>query len=133
MRQAEKDVDGEKQMNKLIVPILLCSIASNAIFSSYDYNGSTIAAVTLAGGIISAQHSTIEKKYKRKDCPVCKGKGWYISGDDITKVPCGYCEPDTDQAPTAKSQVKIKKCNNPNCKCVNCDCKNCGCLLPIIK
>ena len=32
------------------------------------------------------------EKYKRKDCPVCKGKGWYISGDGIAKVDCGYCE-----------------------------------------
>jgi hypothetical protein len=23
---------------------------------------------------------------------VCKGKGWYISGDGIKKVDCGYCE-----------------------------------------
>lgn len=83
-------------MNKLflIIPLL----ASVSIFSSSPYSGSTTAAVTLAGGIIKAQHADhIEKKYKRKDCPVCKGKGWYISGDDISKVPCGYCEPETSQ------------------------------------
>jgi hypothetical protein len=48
----------------------------------------------MAGGIIRATHVETVKKYKRSECPVCKGKGWYISGDKITEVPCGYCEPD---------------------------------------
>ena len=30
---------------------------------------------------------------RRMDCPVCKGKGWYISGDGIEKIECQYCEP----------------------------------------
>lgn len=59
---------------------------------AYEYNGSTTSAVTIVGGVIKSKHVTNEKKYPRKDCPVCKGKGWYISGDDISKVPCGYCE-----------------------------------------
>lgn len=58
------------------------------------YSGSTTASVLLAGAIIKTQNTQIDKKYKRKDCPVCKGKGWYISGDKITKVDCGYCEPE---------------------------------------
>jgi len=87
-------------MNKLIS---LCLIGSALVASDYGYNGSQIAAVTLAGGIIKAKH-VVEgvKKYKRKDCPVCKGKGWYISGDDISKVPCGYCEPDKTQEPISE-------------------------------
>jgi hypothetical protein len=44
------------------------------------------------GGKIASSRVDINKKYKRKDCPVCKGKGWYISGDGIAKVSCGYCE-----------------------------------------
>lgn len=58
------------------------------------YHGSTTGAVTLAGAIIKTKHIDSVKKYKRKDCPVCKGKGWYMSGDGISKVDCGYCEPD---------------------------------------
>jgi hypothetical protein len=55
---------------------------------------STTAVVTLAGGIVKAsQKSDIVEKYKRKDCPVCKGKGWYLSGDGIAKINCQYCEP----------------------------------------
>lgn len=73
---------------------LMCSLI---LFSSYGYNGSTTAVVTVVGGVIKAKHSETVKKYKRKDCPVCKGKGWYISGDDIQKVPCGYCEPEEKQ------------------------------------
>lgn len=56
---------------------------------------STTSVVTLVGGkILASKVDKIEKKYKRKDCPVCKGKGWYMSGDDISKVDCGYCEPE---------------------------------------
>lgn len=103
--------DGEEKiMNKLflIVPLLL----SVSIFGSSDYSGSTTAAVTLAGGIIKAQQADkIEKKYKRKDCPVCKGKGWYISGDDISKVPCGYCEPEQQSSEVTHPPVVIK----PDC------------------
>jgi hypothetical protein len=102
-------------MNKAIALVLLCSVLA----SSYDYNGSTTAAVTLSAGIIKAQSVNIEKKYKRKDCPVCEGKGWYISGDKITKVNCGYCEPDK---PNSSAKVIIhppvnmsSNCNNGTC------------------
>lgn len=83
---------------------LLCSLLiGSALVAQYSakYDGSTLAAVNLAGGIIKATHVETVKKYKRSECPVCKGKGWYISGDKITEVPCGYCEPDkkTEQPP----------------------------------
>lgn len=53
------------------------------------------SAVGLIGGVIKSRHSVnSDAKYQRKDCPVCKGSGWYISGDKITKVDCGYCEED---------------------------------------
>lgn len=78
-------------MNKLIALVLIASFVAS---SNYGYNGSTTAVVALVGGIIKAKHVNKEKKYPRKDCPVCKGKGWYISGDKIEKVDCGYCEPD---------------------------------------
>lgn len=74
----------------LIATFLIGSIFNN----SYQYNGSITPAVVLAGGIIKAQNIDIIKKYRRKDCPICEGKGWYISGDGIKKVDCGYCEPD---------------------------------------
>jgi len=88
-------------MNKLIGILLIGSIF--ATFGSQQYNGSTTAAVILAGGIIKAQNVVIDKKYKRKDCPICKGKGYYISGDGISKVNCGYCEPDQKAAPVASN------------------------------
>jgi hypothetical protein len=78
-------------MNK----ILVCSLAIGFLFSTNGYYGSTTAPVTLAGGIIKSKHTddtTI--KYPRKDCPVCKGKGWYMSGDGIKKIECNYCEPE---------------------------------------
>ncbi len=102
-------------MNKSIVSLL---IGSSLLFGSYGYNGSTTAAITAIGGIIKAQHVNVEKKYKRKDCPVCKGKGFYISGDGISKVDCGYCEPEKEQSAKViiHPPVVIKQdCPNGNC------------------
>lgn len=66
----------------------------------------TKAVVVLAGSIVSSQNDTDTKKYKRKDCPVCKGKGWYISGDGIKKVDCGYCYVETKAENTELIRVK---------------------------
>lgn len=81
-------------MNKLACVLLMCSLL---VSSDYGYNGSTTAAVTLAGGIIKAKHIDKEKKYPRKSCPVCKGTGKYLSGDKIKMVDCGYCEPEASE------------------------------------
>jgi formate dehydrogenase maturation protein FdhE len=92
-------------MKSFISFILLGSI----IFGSSSYYGSTTAPVVLAGGIIKAKYNNEEnKKYKRKDCPVCKGKGWYMSGDGIKKIDCSYCEPDVSNVGT-KCITKVKK------------------------
>lgn len=81
-------------MKTLAIGILIGVVALSASTTSY----STISVVTLVGGKIAAeQKGTVVEKYKRKDCPVCKGKGWYISGDGIAKVSCGYCEPDNEE------------------------------------
>ena len=96
-------------------------ISSILLSGSYKYNGSTVSAVVLSGGIIKAQHTQIEQKYKRKDCPICKGKGFYISGDGIKKVDCGYCEPDKEQG-SQKVLIHppaIIKQNCPNGVCPN--------------
>ena len=77
-------------MNKLSIGLLCMGL----LFASSTYTGSTTAPTVLAGSIISAKHSNeINKKQKRKDCTVCKGKGWYMSGDGIKKIECTYCEP----------------------------------------
>jgi hypothetical protein len=81
-------------MNKLFCVFL----ASSLLFSVAAPKYSTTAVVTLIGAKIkSAQREPTIVKYKRKDCPVCKGKGWYMSGDDIKKIECTYCEPDNEQ------------------------------------
>lgn len=77
--------------------VLLSSIL---LFTNQKYYGSSTAPVIVAGAIVKAKHvEHIDKKYKRSECPVCKGKGWYISGDKIKKVDCGYCEPDDETSP----------------------------------
>lgn len=120
-------------MNKTICLLL---IGSFLVASDYGYKGSTTAAVSLAGGIIKAKHIDKEKKYPRKDCPVCKGTGKYLSGDGIKMVDCGYCEPDSKNEIT-HPEIKIygdsKKCTNANCKCKSCECKNCGCVPSVEK
>jgi hypothetical protein len=78
-------------MNKIISLLLVSSL----FVAGSSYHGSTTGAVTLAGAIIKTKHIDNIKKHKRKDCPVCKGKGWYMSGDGISKVNCGYCEPES--------------------------------------
>jgi hypothetical protein len=95
-------------MNKLASLCLVCVLLTNLNIS--PYTGSTTASVVLSGGIISARHVDVDKKYKRKDCPVCKGKGWYMSGDNITKVPCGYCEPDKQAPASTQPQCSDDKC-----------------------
>lgn len=93
-------------MNKIFIPLMAIWL----IFGSTQYSGTTTAPVTIAGGIIKAKSVDNVKKYKRKDCPVCEGKGWYISGDKITKVPCGYCEEEKEQPKNKTSISSDEKC-----------------------
>lgn len=84
--------------NKLLAITLAAGIFG--ISTTNKYFGSTTAPVILAGAILKTKHlDTSNKKYKRKDCPVCKGNGWYISGDGIKKIDCNYCEPDIKTEP----------------------------------
>lgn len=72
--------------------LFLTAIVTSLLFASVP-KYSTTAVVTLIGAQVSSSDSNQVEKYKRKDCPVCKGKGWYISGDGIAKINCQYCEP----------------------------------------
>lgn len=118
-------------MNKFIAFPILASIF---FFSSSSYNGSTVAPVILAGSIIKVKNTENNKKFKRKDCPVCKGTGKYLSGDKIKMVDCGYCIPEesSDQVIhpeiTILGDIESPKCSNTHCRCKNCKCKNCGCV-----
>ena len=83
-------------MIKLFITILVGTLLFgniNTLDHSDSQNISSIAVVTLVGGKILSGQTEIKEKYKREDCPVCKGKGWYISGDGIEKIECQYCEP----------------------------------------
>jgi hypothetical protein len=99
-------------LNNCFIPLLAVSL----LFGSSQYDGSTKASVVLAGGVISAKRIVDNSKHKRKDCPVCKGKGWYISGDGISKVDCGYCEPETQMfSPLPPSVLQSGTCINNSC------------------
>ena len=87
--------------------ILLLAVSS-AVAMSSAAKYSTTSVVTLVGAkILSSQEDLVPvEKYKRKDCPVCKGKGWYISGDGIAKVDCGYCEPEEENSNTSTQPIQ---------------------------
>lgn len=104
------------------LPLIL--IATVLLFGS-RYEGSSTSAVTLVGGIIKSTHIELpDQKYKRKNCPVCKGSGKYLSGDGIKMVDCGYCEPDKKGSLPVEIEIthppiilkQHPQCNNPNCK-----------------
>lgn len=90
-------------MNKILPIIFCCILIAN------QKNVSTTAIVTVVGASVKASQVENTKKYKRSECPVCDGKGWYISGDKITKVDCGYCEPDTKEKPELKYESNRSK------------------------
>lgn len=75
-------------MNKLLIAGLL---SMPLLFGDIKPISST-SVITLVGAHIKARDFPINTKYKRKDCPVCKGTGKYLSGDGIKEVECGYCE-----------------------------------------
>lgn len=108
-------------MNKIILLGLASSILLS--YSNYLYNGSTKASVTMAGSIISAQHTDYVKKYKRKECPICKGTGKYLSGDEISLVDCGYCEPEKSNKDAELLHPPIILYGNPQPKCTGPNCK----------
>lgn len=99
-------------------------LLSSVILFGSLYEGSTTSAVTLVGGIIKSTHvEPSDTKYKRKNCPVCKGTGKYLSGDGIKMVDCGYCEPEEVglvHPPIIiygnKHPQQNNKCNGPNCR-----------------
>jgi hypothetical protein len=108
-------------MIKLIVPILFMGF----ILNLNQYQGSSMAPVVLAGSVVKNIGNEVVKKYPRKQCPVCKGSGKYLSGDGIKMVDCGYCIVDTKSAEQT-TEIKISKPSS-FCKCSVCKCKNCGC------
>jgi len=101
-------------MNKLFILLVLSSI-----IMSTNYYGSTTGAVVVAGSIIKAkQVQKTTKKYKRKDCPVCEGKGWYMSGDGIKKIDCTDCEVDKSSIsinPKLPAENPTNTYSQPNC------------------
>lgn len=95
---------------KFLPVILLASV----VLFGYRYEGSTTSAVTLVGGIIKSTHiEPLDTKYKRKNCPVCKGTGKYLSGDGIKMVDCGYCEIEKSKKESNPSQIETKVMPSP--------------------
>jgi hypothetical protein len=79
-------------MNKLLIAAVVSFPLIFGAQEQIENNYSTTSVVTVVGGIILGKDSDKIEKYKREDCPVCEGKGWYMSGDGIKKIQCQYCE-----------------------------------------
>jgi hypothetical protein len=96
-------------MMKTIISLFILSIMGLIVADTFK--PSSKSTVSLIGGVIKARHSVeTDKKYPRKDCPVCKGTGKYLSGDGIKMVDCGYCEvPKADSRQNHTSIPIIKK------------------------
>ena len=96
--------------NKYIVALLIGVLTTS---TGSEYTGSTTGVVVVVGSVIKGLESPIKTKYKRKDCPICLGKGYYISGDGIMKVDCGYCE--LDKNTVSPPPLTLKKCDKYGC------------------
>jgi hypothetical protein len=117
-------------MNKLFVGLFCISL----LFTQSHYYGSTTAPVTLAGGIIKAKHvQEVTQKYKRKDCPVCKGKGWYMSGDGILKIDCTHCEGEKGKISIGPIQSFSPKAPAPKVYSTSPNCPDGSCPLKSVK
>ena len=88
-------------MNKILLIIFCCALIAN------PKNVSTTSVVTVVGAYVKANQVENVRKYKRSECPVCDGRGWYISGDKITKVDCGYCEPEMKESEHESNRSKV--------------------------
>lgn len=87
---------------------LIATLAvTSFVYAAVEFKPISTSAVGLIGGVIRARHLVdSDSKYPRDECPVCDGKGWYISGDQITKVDCGYCEPSSKQQGPEEPETK---------------------------
>jgi hypothetical protein len=92
-------------MEKKVKVVLLCILL---LYSSYCYAQSSLSCVVLAGAKIKASSVVDNTKPKRKDCTVCKGKGWYMSGDGIKRIDCNYCEPDNNVSSSKSPSCEAK-------------------------
>lgn len=68
------------------------------------------------------QEIIVDKKYKRSECPECKGTGILVSGDGLSRIACQYCEPDKQSVGLFSTQIKC---------CEDCICDGeCYCSYP---
>lgn len=121
-------------MQKLINLLTLCLFMSGCSMAYLELNKgpsrfqSLIACEQALSLGEDTNTPTPTKKYKRSECPECKGKGYIMSGDGLFRQNCPYCEPDSDF--TGKVSVSelnkgkniISQCGRADCPCENCKC-----------
>lgn len=95
----------------------------------HDFYTTEVAAVIIHEGIVNpSKTSTITTKYKRADCPECKGTGVIVSGDGIHKQTCPYCEADKPDSPSKPKSIIRRIFGEDGDKCCShCICDKCEC------
>lgn len=117
----------------LLAAFTLGCEASNS-FNQLDTDAMVSSCATAAALDKDGVTIPVVKKYKRSECPECKGTGMVTHGDGH-RTPCGACEPDSklfgEIGPNCECEecVCCPGCNGgvcdcgPECKC----CKDCNC------
>lgn len=113
----------QRLINILTVMLVIsgCHVGLSTISREPSRFQSVIAcaqALTLDGSTDSTPNPA--KKYRRSECPECKGKGYIMSGDGLFKQNCPYCVPDSEDI--KGKNVGLSYCNRRDCPCEDCIC-----------
>jgi len=114
----------------ILTALLLVGCGTKTIEKQYihDFYTTEVAAVIIHEGIVNpGKDAVIANKYKRADCPECKGTGIIVSGDGLHTQVCPYCE--APQKGLVGNLLGDDKCCS-HCICTSCECKYPGqCLI----
>ncbi len=124
-------------MYKYIVCFMLLIVGCSESASNKQYPDnnfkSVIANVIVKYSIENPSDGVVDTKYKRSECPECKGTGKLGTGDGLGGKECGYCEPDKGSISPFKAvddYVELFVIAPQTC-CQDCICgDNCQCTYP---
>lgn len=109
--------------------LLVITGCDNLVQKEYprEQSKTVIANVIVKDSLIAPVDTpVVDQKYKRSECPECKGTGKLKSGDGLNDTECKYCEPDKKMAAVEYfGMTPGQKC------CKHCICgDDCQCTYP---
>lgn len=115
----------------VIIALLLSGCQQKVVekhYASQDYT-TTASAFIVHEGIVNPSKGgggeEVVVKYKRSECPECKGKGVIVQGDGHSAT-CPHCEPDKKEEPPLVKEVTIVAQCCDHCICGD----SCSCVYP---